>query len=156
MTKGPARKGTHMLLEKIQQDSLVARKARDGVRAKLLTTLYSEAAMVGKNDGNRVSTDEEVVKVVRKFLKGAEDTLAVITDEAQRAALTVEKGVLEGYMPNVASEADIAAATRDIIAGLAEKSPKAMGEVMKQLKQRFGAALDGNVASKVVKAQLVA
>jgi len=45
-----------MLINKIKSDSLEARKARQTDTATLLTTLYSEASMIGKNLGNREST----------------------------------------------------------------------------------------------------
>ena len=50
-----------MLINQIKSDALEARKARQTNTATLLTTLYSEASMVGKNDGNRESTDAEVL-----------------------------------------------------------------------------------------------
>lgn len=146
-----------MLLQTILADSLTARRARDTPRATLLTTLYSECAMVGKNDGNRDTTDEEVIKVIRKFVKGIDESLAVTgarEDDASKAAadvLRMEKTVLDGYLPKTASEADVEAVVRETVAGLADKSPKAMGAVMKVLKDRFGATLDGQMASAVTK-----
>lgn len=145
-----------MLLKTIQADSLAARRARDTVRATLLTTLYSEAAMVGKNDGNRDSTDDEVIKVIRKFVKGIDESLAVKTEGPAAEALRTEKALLEAYLPVQVTEADVEAAAHGIVASLEQRGPKAMGAVMKALKDRFGAALDGQVASAVVKRVLAA
>ena len=60
-----------MLLDAIKDASLAARKAKLSLRANLLTTLYSEATMVGKNKGT-ITTDDETNKVIKKFLKNAE------------------------------------------------------------------------------------
>ena len=65
-----------MLLETINQDRNEARKMKYTATATLLTTLYSEAQMVGKNDGNRETTDAEVVAVIKKFVKNIDETLS--------------------------------------------------------------------------------
>jgi len=62
-----------MLINKIKSDALEARKARKTNTATLLTTLYFEASMVGKNLENRESTDQEVLQVIEKFIKGANE-----------------------------------------------------------------------------------
>ncbi|HLP27579.1 MAG TPA: hypothetical protein VK147_02990, partial [Candidatus Didemnitutus sp.] len=64
-----------MLLQQIRDAALAARKAAFGPAAEpqwrkdLLVTLLSEAEMFGKNEANRESTDEEVIGVIKKFLK---------------------------------------------------------------------------------------
>ena len=68
------------LLTQLKKDSMLARKAVDRVRATLLSTLIGEAEMVGKNAGNRESTDEEVQQMIRKFLKNNQEAVAVIKD----------------------------------------------------------------------------
>lgn len=152
------------LLQRIQQDSLAARKAAHAApdaevkalesnRASSLITLYAEAARKGKDDGNRESTDDEVVGVVKKFIDNATDTLKAIGDKApaQRALVEAEIALYKGYMPAQADPATVKAAIEDIVAGLAEKSPKSMGVVMGQLNARFGAAFDKAAASAAVR-----
>ena len=68
-----------MLIEKIKHDQLVARKNRSTVESTLLTTLIGEADMVGKNNGNRDPFDEEVISVVKKFLKGVNETIDILS-----------------------------------------------------------------------------
>ena len=48
------------LFSQIKADQLAARKAKDGLKATLLTTLIGELTAIGKNDGNREVTDAEV------------------------------------------------------------------------------------------------
>ena len=62
-------------MEKIKQDRIAAMKAKDSQKSTFLSTLYAEAAMVGKNDGNRDTTDEETVKVIKKYIAGANETI---------------------------------------------------------------------------------
>ena len=62
------------LIQDIKSASLVARKARETKKAESLITLYSEASMIGKNDGNRESTDAETIAVIKKFIKNIDET----------------------------------------------------------------------------------
>lgn len=145
------------LVEKIKKDSLEARKAKDGLRATLLTTLYSEVVNVGKNNGNRDTTDAEAVAVVKKFMKGVDETLAALkatTDPRHETALA-EKLVLETYLPKQLSEAELKVAIADLIDALPEKNPKQMGVLMKQMKERYEGQYDGQLASKLIKEALV-
>jgi len=85
------------LLAQLKKDSMLARKAADSVRATLLSTLIGEAEMVGKNAGNRESTDDEVQQTIRKFLKNNQEALGVIKDAERRAVLEQESAILTDY-----------------------------------------------------------
>lgn len=143
------------LITQIKTDLVEARKARtDKERIALLTTLSSEIAIVGKNDGNRETRDDEALAVIRKFVKNADQTVTNL-ESAGRDTATVqnELAILKSYLPTAPSADEIEAATREIIAG-AENSggkPAALrGLVMKELKARFGDRFDGAAAAPVV------
>lgn len=144
------------LLATLKKDALAARKAAATVRATLLTTLIAEAEMVGKNAGNRESTQEEVLQTVRKFLKNNQEALAVIQDEGRRAALAEESTILAGYLPPMADEAAVRAFIAETVAALPERGPKQMGAVMAALKGKFGSALDARQANAWVRDALSA
>ena len=149
------------LLEKIKSESLAARKAKEAVKATLLTTLYSEAANVGKNDGNRETTDAEVVAVVKKFLKGVDETIAhlgkSVMNEAIANAMMVardERIILDGFMPVQLTELDLQKIVGTMAQALPDRGPKQMGVLMKQLKDKYEGQYDGALASKTIKAIL--
>lgn len=142
------------LIAAIQRETLAARKAADKIKASLLVTLGAEIAKVGKDAGNRATTEDEAVKVIKKFLTNVEDSLAVIKDEARANALRAEKEILQSFMPAQVSPEALKVAIADIVAQLPEKSLKAMGAVMGKLKAQFGANYDGALASQLVKAAL--
>jgi uncharacterized protein YqeY len=143
-----------MLLETIRLQSVEARRAKDSVRATLLVTLFAEAARVGKDAGNRETTDEETQKVVRKFLKGVDESLAVLKDEAARALALAEKSILESFLPQRITGAPLQAVVAEIVASLPDKSAKQMGLVMRSLKERLSGAYDGAEATALVKTAL--
>ncbi len=142
------------LMAQLKKDSLLARKAGDGVRATLLSTLIGEAEMVGKNAGNRESSDDEVQQTIRKFLKNNQEAVAVIRDEARLATLHRESELLTAYLPAMASEDEVRAFIAETVATLSDRSPKAMGQVMGALKQRFGSNFDARQANGWVKEAL--
>ncbi|HQZ01616.1 MAG TPA: GatB/YqeY domain-containing protein [Thauera sp.] len=139
------------LLTQLKKDSMLARKAVDRVRATLLSTLIGEAEMVGKNAGNRESTDEEVQQTIRKFLKNNLEALSVITDAERRALLEQESVMLTAYLPPMATEAEVKTFIAGTVAGLAERGPKQMGVVMGALKARYGSDFDAKQANAWVK-----
>lgn len=139
------------LLEKIKADQFSARKNKEALKSSLLTTLYSEAAMKGKNAG-RETTDEETTQVVQKFLKGVNETIGYLEkgggDNTEAlATATAEKEILEGYLPKMASEDQVRAAIVELKASGAAN----IGAIMKGLKDKFGSALDGKMASALAK-----
>jgi len=143
------------MFQQMQKDNMEARKSRDTVTANLLTTVISEAKMVGKNAGNREPTEEEVTAVVKKFLKGINESITFLEKDNRDADKEkTEKKILESYLPEPLSEEDLKKAIEEIISTLSEKSPKMMGQVMAALKEKYPNQFDGKVASGLAKTLL--
>ena len=142
------------LLEQIKSDLTEVRKVRDGVASNLLSTLYAEAGMVGKNASNRESTDEEVIARVKAFIKNINETLKSLPEShAKKDTLEREKELLKKYLPQQMSEETL----KEIIKKIGvthEKSIKSMGKVMGELKAKYGGQYDGKMASNFVKSFL--
>jgi hypothetical protein len=139
-----------MLLERLKADRLAAMKARDARRRDLLGTLIAAATKERKDPD-----DAEVLRSVRGFLKSLDETIGLLKGKATDAtAQEEERAILQGYLPATLDEAQLDASIEAIIAGLPERSPKAMGQVMATLKARHGEALDARAASARVKAAL--
>lgn len=146
-----------MLLEQIRQDSLAARKARDTAKSTFLVTLLAEAAKVGRDDGNRSSTDAETVAVIKKFIKNTTETLHVLgADAAARPQLALELNLLMDYLPRQASELELRTALTRLVAELPERNPKQMGALMAKLITEFDGNFDKSLASKLAKEALAA
>lgn len=145
------------LLQQIQADSLAARKNRETDKATLLVTLYSEAANVGKNSGNRLTTDTETVAVIKKFLKGIEETIEVTksdqTSNRYQIALD-EKVILEKYLPKQLTSDELRVIITAYVETLPDKSPKQIGVVSKFLKENYSGQYDGSVGASIIKERL--
>ena len=131
------------LMNQIKNDQIQARKNRETDKASLLTTLIGEASMIGKN-ANRETTDDEVMAVVRKFIKNANEFISLSKDEAKVATLQTEVATLSVYLPQQMTESELADALRE--SGVASNK----GLMMKFLKEHFAGKYDGPTAAKVV------
>lgn len=138
-----------MLILKLRADQLAARRAKNTTNTALLTALIGEAAMVGKNAGNRESTDEEVTATIRKFLKNAEETRGrLVAASKDTAVIQQEIQILESYLPQQMTDDHLRAAIQQII----DATPGAnMGVIMKALKERHAGLYDGRRANELIK-----
>lgn len=143
------------LFEQIKADQLTARKAKQALSATLLTTLIGELTAIGKNDGDRPVTDADVVKLVKKFLDGVNESIKYMEKDNNVAALLMlhgEAAILAAYMPKQMDEQVLTIAVRSILNELGVGAN--MGQVMAALKAKHAGTYDGAMASKVVKACL--
>jgi len=141
-------------LKEIKEQQLEARKLKLHIRATLLTTLIGEAEMVGKNAGNRETTDAEVLAVIRKFEKNLRENMRIYKErnliEKMNEAL-VELLILEGLLPTKIDPAKIASDIRAMNVPLEMKS---LGAINKALKVAYGERFDGAQVTEVFKAML--
>lgn len=150
-----------MMLETIRAALKAARLAKESEKVTQLSTLLGEAERDGKDDGNRESTDAEVVKTVRKFIAGLKDNLPLLTSVTDRERAVRELALLETFNPPVPLQvtgAELAAVIDGLVAALPEgaRTMKSMGAVMGSLKAKLPDAFDGTEASTLVKAKLTA
>lgn len=146
------------LMDTLRADLLKARKAKtDTTAIGLLTALVGEATRIGKDNGNRETTDAEAQKVVKKFLDGAVQTLDILDKRAtgpadldeQRTQVEREIVILSAYQPKQLSSAEL----REVIVQFKASNPDAkIGQYMGHLKQTLEAGTyDGGEANKIVK-----
>jgi len=126
------------LLERLQQDLGIARKARNQAAVIVLGTAISDV----KNreiELRRDVTDDDVVDVIRKSIKRRREAIELYLT-AKRDDLVskerVELETLEGYLPAQVDDAEIRAAVRAALAGGATNIGAVMGRVVPQFKGR--------------------
>lgn len=145
------------LIDNIKTANMTSRKEKNHVTSNLLSTLLSEILNVGKNAGNRQTTDGEAIAVIKKFLNGITETLKYLpTDDVRFQTATLEKEILEGFLPRQYTTDELQAIIVAIVEKMPVKSQKHMGDVMKQLRTEHEGLFDGGTASKLVKAAFIA
>lgn len=140
-----------MLIQNIKAAQLNARRAKDSVTAASLTTLIGEVETNAKNEMRDV-TDDDVLKVTRKFIKNINDTLAALSSKPDAnsdkiAAFQQEKALYEQFLPQQAGVAEIEA---ELKAAFTVRPDK--GSAMKLLKEKFAGNYDGKLAAATVDA----
>ena len=142
------------LLDQIRADLIAARKARaDSTKIMLLNTLVGEAERVGKDAGNRDTTDAETIAIIKKFAKNAELTKSGLEKFGRDAgSIQHEIAILATYLPAALPVEEIESVVMEIVDGLDDpKAKNAVGVVNKALKERFGEAFDGSTMVPIVK-----
>jgi len=127
-------------------------KSGDKIRTMAIRGLLAEITRVEK-DVCREANETEIVQVIKRERARREEALE-FAKRANRADLIAqneaEAAVLAQYLPPELSQDEVRAAIREIVAGGAAQ----MGPVMKALRERFGARLDGKLASELTKQEL--
>ncbi|MDH4199810.1 MAG: GatB/YqeY domain-containing protein [Spirochaetia bacterium] len=143
------------MYNKLKKENLEARKAKNTVKSNLLGTVIGEAQTIGKNAGNRDPNDEEVMGVVKKFIKSLDEAAAAL-EKAGRdfSKEKEERSILEAYLPAQLNEEQLKKTVAEIVQTLSDKSPRMMGQVMSILKEKYPNQFDGKMASAVVKQAL--
>jgi len=145
-----------MLIEEIKAKQVSARKCRDSFRIGILTTLLGEAEKIGKDAGNRKTTNDECIRIIKKFVKNINETLK-LTDKNSEV-LKKELKVLSEFLPDEMSENDIAAAIAQIIVEMNndDSNPKiVIGTVMRVFKAQYpDANYNGKTVSDIIRGQL--
>ncbi|MGZ8924342.1 MAG: GatB/YqeY domain-containing protein [Nitrososphaeraceae archaeon] len=145
------------LLENIKAASIKARRNRDPL-AVFLVTLYSEAAMIGKNKRNGDSTDEEVISIIKKFKAGAETILETAKTQSISESVikqsNIEIGILNQFLPTMMDDDELKTEIEKFVGSLSDRSMKQMGTVMNHLKTTFPGLYDGALAAKLIKTYL--
>src|SRR5580704_9549157 len=149
---------------KLQADIITAMKAKD--EHKLTTLRMVKSAMKNKEiDKREPLTDAEEQQILTTLIKQRKESVESFTKGGRPELAAKEQeeiGMIEGYLPQAASEDDIRAivqgAVEHVAAGNSGVKPtmKDMGTVMKVAQQRIAASgtrADGKVVSEMVKAE---
>jgi uncharacterized protein YqeY len=133
------------VIEKLKSESLALRKTKNPVAASI-TFALSEIEKVGKNGGNRETTEDEAIKVIQKLISTIDENLKLNINDGRKIALNFERNILSGVLPQMASEADVRAFLQESYVDI--KPTK--GDVMKTLRFKFGAKIDMKRAGEIV------
>jgi uncharacterized protein YqeY len=144
------------LRERISEDMKAAMRAKDSARLSALRLLL--AALKQREVDERITlTDADVVTVVEKMLKQRRDSISQFEAAGRQDLADAEKfemSVLQAYMPQALSEAELEAAVAKAIAGAGAKGPADMGKVMAAVKPLVAGRADMGAVSALVKRRL--
>lgn len=138
--------------EKIKNDTLKARRDKNKDGMKTLIPLLSDIQKIGK-DQRREITDNDCYSVIKSTVKN----INIVIDSIEKSNLDIESkkiskeqslreiNLLNSYMPNFPSFEELYQE-----ALVLKEEGKKKGEIIKELKDKYGVALDvKELASKI-------
>ena len=144
------------LREQLNEDMKTAMKAREADKLGALRLLL--AAVKQREVDERITLDDAgVIGVVEKMIKQRRESIAQYEKAARQDLADREKAeiaVLEAYLPQQLSAAEIEAAVGEAIASTGAKSAADMGKVMGVVKPKLAGRADMGKVSALVKAKL--
>ncbi len=144
------------LAARIQEDVKAAMKARDKARLGVLR-LITAAIKQKEVDDRTELNDDQVVAVLEKMVKQRKDSIAQYkkagrTELAEQEAFEI--GVIQEYLPEPLSEAEIDALITEAIDATGAAGMQDMGKVMGWLKPRLAGRADMGKVSQTIKQRL--
>ncbi len=147
------------LADQIQKDIVAAMKAKDEARLSTLRMVKS-ALQLKQVEKMGPLDDKESHAVLSTLIKQRKDSIEQFAKGGRQEMADKEAAeivVIESYLPQAASDADIAAGVKATIAEMGSPTMKDMGTVMKNAMAHFSAAgmrVDGKTVSEMVKKEL--
>jgi uncharacterized protein len=144
------------LKQQITEDMKTAMRAKDAPRLAAIRLLL--AAMKQREVDERIElSDEQIVAVIEKMLKQRRDSISQYEAAARQDLADVEKfevTVLQAYMPQALSEAEVEALVAAAVASTGAAGVKDMGKVMAAVKPQVAGRADMGKVSALIKAKL--
>ncbi|MDD2695746.1 MAG: GatB/YqeY domain-containing protein [Anaerolineales bacterium] len=141
------------LKPKLENDLKDAMRANDEVRKRTLRMVLSAIKLAEVDKGKPVD-DAALLGILQKEVKMRQEAIGE-AERAKRADLAAaaqsELAVLESYLPQPFSEADLEALIKEAIGEAGATSLREMGQVMKTLMPRLQGRATGDQASQVVR-----
>lgn len=145
------------LLARVDADLKQAMRDRDEVRKLTLRSAKTALTEAAKESENHDLSAEKVMAVLQREAKKRKEAAAEFDkagDSTRANAERAELAVLETYLPQALSEAEVRALVQAAIAETGAASAKEMGKVMSALMPKLGGRADGKQVSALVREAL--
>ncbi|SDO85020.1 hypothetical protein SAMN05428967_0308 [Phyllobacterium sp. YR620] len=141
----------------IAQALTAAVKAQDKRRVptlRLIMAAIKDRDILNRGTGKEPVTNEEISTILAKMIKQREESAKLYEDGGRQELAEQERGEIEiirDFMPKQMSEAEIRAATSQVITQTEASGLRDMGKVMNALKEKYAGQMDFSKASALVK-----
>ncbi|MDP1678731.1 MAG: GatB/YqeY domain-containing protein [Candidatus Nitrotoga sp.] len=144
------------LTQQIREDMKTAMRAKDSVRLGAIRLLLAAIKQCEVDERIELS-DADVIAVINKMIKQRRDSIIQFEAAARQELADIEKfeiSVLQTYMPQPMTEAEVEVTVNDAIARRGVQSAQEMGKVIALLKTKLAGRADMSKVSALVKARL--
>ena len=144
------------LKKRITDDMKFAMKAKDKQALKAVRMILG--AIKQKEVDDRIELDDaQVLAVIQKMVKQRKDSISQFSDAGRTDLVEVEETelvVINSYMPEQLSDAEVAEAVDKAITDSGSDSIKDMGKLMGMLKGQLDGKADMGLVSRLIKNKL--
>lgn len=144
-----------MLKEKIQEEFILAFKAKDDIKKSALSILKAKITEEEKRNKNTPLNDEQVLKVIISAAKQRRQSIEEFEKAGRLDLSEKERGelkILEDYLPAQMTEVEIESSLLEILKGISEKenSSKRKGLAMGFFNKKYPGRADSKIVSFVL------
>lgn len=141
------------LRERLETDMKAALRGGDKLRLETIRGVRG-AVRNREIEAGESLDDAGILRVLRSLAKQRIDAIEQYRaggreDLAEKE--TLEREVLDAYMPAAPEAGDVERVVREVIAEVGAESPRDMGRVMKPVLERLGGAADGKQVSEIAR-----
>lgn len=133
------------IIAQIKKDRVTALKAGDKDTASFLSYVSGTLDAIGKNAGNRDTTDDEAIAAIKKIVQKNNETMELSKTLATDDSLNSQNRILEVYLPQMVGPDELA----EFITTLNFENPN-KGLYMKEVKAKYGQTVDMKVAGNII------
>jgi uncharacterized protein YqeY len=146
--------------ERISDGYKTAMKAGDKRRTATLRAINAaikDKDIAARGEGKAELSEADIIALITKMVKQREESLAIYTQAGREDLAVTEReeiAILNEFLPQGLTEAEVEAAIKDAIVKTGAQGGKDMGKVIAQLKADYPGRIDFGKASAKVKAAL--
>lgn len=134
-----------------------AMRAKDPMKLEALRAIKSELLLAQTGGSKEGISEEEEIKILQRLVKQRKESAAIYKEQGRDDLAQPEEeqaAVIEQFLPEQLSEAEIEAKVEEIIAQTGAEGMKDMGKVMGMASKELAGKADGKTISNIVKQKL--
>jgi uncharacterized protein YqeY len=145
-----------LLIDRIKEDMKASMKSGNKSRLGVIRLILAAIKQVEVDERIELDNDR-VILVLDKMLKQRRESIRQFADAGRNDLVAIEEAeilVIQDFLPQALTEAEIDSLIKEAIAGSGAQSVKDMGKVMGLLKAKMQGRADMSVVSTKIKAAL--
>ena len=146
------------LQEKVMVEMKAAMRAKDSMKLEALRAIKSGILLANTESSSKDGlSEEEEMKLLQKLVKQRRDSAQIYKEQGREDLAEPEIAqaeVIEQFLPEQMSEAEIEAEVEKVIAETGASGMQDMGKVMGMTSKRLAGRADGKTISAIVKKKL--
>ena len=142
------------LEERINADIKTAMLAKDREKLDSLRAVKAAILLIKTSKSGTEVSEQEEIQTLQRLVKQRKEAALTYKEQNRQELYDVEisqAAIIEKYLPQQLSEAEIRQTLQAIIKGLGITSPKDMGRVMGAAQKQFAGKADNKVVSQLIK-----